>query len=284
MWRLTAPNADTSNTDLYAALTLVNGTPVYPITEIEKSRILQLYDAYDAKLGNPCDTLKGTAAEALLLDAVSNAYSQVQIGGRLEDYRDRLKLNAEICPYCGFGAITDLDHHLPRSKYKAYAIYAKNLIPCCHPCNNLKRAKAGDAPEGQFSHVYFGEWPAEAFLLAEVEVRPTGLLVTFSLSRTATLDANEFERLKFQFDTLELNSRYYAPINIYLGTLRTSIEIFAAVGAPALRTFLDKSYTTSCRDFGPNHWQSALLKALAESDEFCDGGFQFCFGRKDPAV
>ncbi|WP_154067027.1 HNH endonuclease signature motif containing protein [Pseudomonas sp. CC6-YY-74] len=284
MWRLNTPNSNTSSADLATALTLVNGNPVYPLTDIEKARILQLYQAYDANLGNPCNTLKGTVSESALLEAIHNAYNQVQIGGRLEDYRDRLKLTAEICPYCGFGAITDLDHHLPRSKFKAHAIYAKNLIPCCQPCNNLKRAKAGDKPEGQFSHVYFGQRPVEPFLIAEAVVQRTGLVVTFSLERTATLDPNEFARLKFQFDTLDLNVRYKAPINTYLGTLRTSIEIFASAGTPALKEFLKKSYITSRRDFGPNHWQSALLKCLAESEEFCGGGFQHCFGRRDPAI
>ncbi|WP_158486629.1 HNH endonuclease [Pseudomonas lurida] len=284
MWRLDTPNTGNSSENLTTALTLLNGTPVYELTNLEKARVLQLYQSYDDNLGNPSNDLKGTEAEALLLEAMHNAYLQVQIGGRLEDYRDKLKLLAEICPYCGFGAITDLDHHLPRSKFKAHSIYAKNLIPCCHPCNNIKRAKAGDMPNGQFSHVYFGQRPHEPFLSADAKVHLTGLEVSFTINQTATLDPNEFERLKFQFDTLELNSRYKAPINIYMGTLRTSIESFAALGGAALKTFLQSSYTASCRDFGPNHWQSALLKSLTESDEFCDGGFQYCFGRKDPAI
>lgn len=284
MWRLDEPNAGTASEHLTTALTYVNGSPVYAITEPEKLRIMQLYSLYDDHLGNPANILKGTAAESPLLEALHNAYSQVQIGGRLEDYRDDIKLTAEICPYCGFGAITDLDHHLPRSIFKAHSIYIKNLIPCCHPCNNIKRAKAGETPDGQFSHVYFGQRPLEPFLTAELIVQPSGLGVTFSINQTATLDPNEFERLKFQFETLELNIRYKAPINVYMGTLRTSIESFAALGGDALKTFLQTSYAASCRDFGPNHWRSALLQALANSDDFCGGGFQYCFGRKDPAI
>lgn len=284
MWRLNVPDSTNSSDNLTTALTLVNGTPVYPLTEDEKQRLLALYTSYDANSGNPSEALKGTPADSLLFEAVHNAYLQVQIGGRLEQYRDTLKLHAEICPYCGFGAITDLDHHLPRSKYKAHSIYAKNLIPCCHPCNNIKRAKAGETPDGQFSHVYFGQRPTESFLKAEVRVHTTGLAVNFCVNKTPNLDPNEFERLQFQFNTLELNSRYKAPINIYMGTLRTSIESFAALGGAALTAFLLNSYSSSCRDFGPNHWQSALLKALAESEEFCNGGFQHCFGRKDPAI
>jgi hypothetical protein len=284
MWRLEVPHTNTSKADIESALTLLDGTPVYPVTEIEKTRILQLYSLYDSHQGNPNEILKGMPAENALLDAIYNAYSQIQKGGRLEDYRDRLKLNAELCPYCGFGPITDLDHHLPRSKYKAHAIYARNLIPCCHPCNNLKRTKAGENPDGQFSHVYFGEYPEAGFLTAETTVLPTGLVVNFSVNHIATLDPNEFERLHFQFTTLNLNMRYKVPVNTFLGTLRTSIESFAALGSPALKAFLERCHLASCRDFGPNHWQSALLKGLADSNDFCSGGFVHCFGRKDPAV
>lgn len=284
MWRLDTPNSSTSPNDLSVALTLVNGNPVYPISATQIDRILELYKKYDDNFGNPSTLLKGMPEEQDLLDAIHNSYSQVQIGGRLEDYRNRLKLNAEICPYCGFGSITDLDHHLPRSVFKAHSIYAKNLIPCCHPCNNIKRAKAGEAPNGQFSHVYLGEYPTEPFLIAEIEVSPAGLTVDFSVIQTPTLNPQEFERLHFQFSILNLNFRYKAPINLFLGTLRTSIEIFSALGAPALKLFLHSNYLSSCQDLGPNHWQSSLLLALSKSSTFCEGGFQYCFGRKDPAI
>jgi hypothetical protein len=63
---------------------------------------------------------------------VKAAYDQVQEGGRLSDLRARLKNVPGHCPYCGIGEIGDLDHFLPQTTYQLLAIYARNLIPCCH--------------------------------------------------------------------------------------------------------------------------------------------------------
>ncbi|WP_324832101.1 HNH endonuclease signature motif containing protein [Pseudomonas saxonica] len=285
MWRLNTPNIEITDRELLTALTLVNGNPVYPISDNQRQRIRELYQEYDNNSGNPHDNLKGEDIVLDLRQAIHDAYgSQVQIRGRLEDYRDKIKLNAECCPYCGFGAITDLDHHLPRSTYKAHAIYARNLIPSCSACNNLKRAKAGDTPDTQFSHVYFGQVPQEVFLVASATANISGLVVTYSIQKTPNLNVDEFQRLKYQFSALNLNDRYVSQVNIHIGSLRTSIELMAVHGENALRSYLQQCYEQSRQDFGMNHWRSALLKALTESDEFCQGAYRFCFGRKDMAV
>lgn len=284
MWRLNPPDFEDASGNLETALTLANGTVVHPVKSNEKDRILELYTNYDIGLGNPDKALEGIDLDEPLRQALYDAYSQIQKGGRLAIYRDRLKLIAEACPYCGFGAITDLDHHLPRSIYKVHSLYSKNLIPSCHPCNNLKRAKCGESASTQFSHVYFGPRPTEPFLSATIEILAKGINVTYEINKTPTLDEAEHERLSFQFKTLELNTRYSPQINLFLGGLRTSIEDCARVSSGTLKAYLDRAYVNFCKDFGPNHWQTALLKALAESDEFCDGGYKFCFGRRNPAI
>lgn len=284
MWRLETPNTEDSSINITKALTYANGDAVHPISTPQRARILELYNEYDANSGNPHNSLKGEDVCPNLLNAIKSSYSQVQKGGRLEDFRNRIKLSADSCPYCGFGPITDLDHHLPNSSYKAHAIYAKNLIPSCHPCNNLKRAKAGDSPLSQFSHVYFGQRPIEPFLTAEITVSNKGIMVIYNIKKTADLHQDEFERLSYQFDTLELNKRYIAQINLFLGSQRTAIEEYASISADALKYFLRKSYENLVKDFGPNHWQTVLLKALSESDNFCGGGYVHCFGRKNLAI
>lgn len=284
MWRLETPNSDDSSSNITIALTYVNGTAVHPISEIQRARILELYEEYDSKSGNPHNDLKGDDVCPNLLNAMQNAYNQVQKGGRLEDFRNRIKLSADSCPYCGFGPVTDLDHHLPNSLYKAHAIYSKNLIPSCHACNNIKRAKAGDTATSQFSHVYFGQRPTEPFLTADITVSERGIVVTYSIHKTPDLEQEEFERLNFQFNALELNQRYVSQINLFLGSQRTAIEDYASISTEALKQFFRRSYDNQTRDFGLNHWQTVLLKALAESDEFCSGGYIHCFGRKNLAI
>jgi len=279
MWRLVVPDFENARENLLSALTFVDGTVVHLLSEIEHSAILDLYTAYDNNLGQPATHLEGDNLSEELRQALHNAYSQVQIGGRLASYRNQLKLLAELCPYCGYGSITDLDHHLPRSKYRVHSLYAKNLIPSCHPCNNLKRAKAGDSASAQFSHVYLGAYPTEQFLFASITILQKGIGVVYGVEPVASLSADEHARLKFQFETLQLNDRYGPQINIFLGGLRTSIEECGALGAPVLKAYLAKAHSSHCQSFGANHWQSVLLMALSKSDEFCSGGYKTSFGQ-----
>jgi len=279
MWRLAVPDFENARENLITALTFVDGTVVHLLSEADHSAILDLYAAYDDHLGQPATHLEGAHLSEVLRQVLHNAYSQVQVGGRLADYRNKLKLLAELCPYCGYGSITDLDHHLPRSKYKAHAVYAKNLIPSCHPCNNLKRAKAGEFACAQFSHVYLGVYPVEQFLFASVTILKKGIRVVYSVEHVASISADEYERLKFQFETLQLNHRYGPQVNIFLGGLRTSVEECGALGAQILKAYLAKAHSSHCESFGANHWQSVLLMALSESVEFCSGGYRTSFGQ-----
>lgn len=279
MWRLTTPDFENPRANLLAALTFIDGTVLHPLSESEHSDILKLYADYDNNCGQPAAHLKGEHLSEALRLALYNAYKQVQVGGRLADYRSGLKLLAELCPYCGYGAVTDLDHHLPRSKYMAHALYAKNLIPSCHPCNNIKRATAGEVPSAQFSHVFLGVHPVEQFLFASITILQKGVRVVYSVEHVASLDVDEYERLKFQFETLQLNDRYGPQINIFLGGLRTSVEECGAYGASVLKAYLARAHASHCKNFGRNHWQSVLLMALSISDEFCSGGYKTCFGQ-----
>lgn len=281
MWRLTVPTAGESSDDLSKALTYANGDPVFPIDEEQKNAILALYAQYDVLQGRPSPQLTGEGLATDMLDAIRDAYGEVYEGKRLGALRERLKLSAVRCPYCGFGEIKDLDHHLPRSKYRGLAIYALNLVPCCHPCNNKKRAIAGENPDTKFHHTYLDVVPAERFLTATVQVSPAGMLVDFSIISTATMDHETFQRLSFQFGRLELNARYQAEVSMFITSQRTGIEMVGLLGAPSLKQYLKAAYENSKNDFGLNHWQTALWDSLYQHDNFCDGGYIHAFGKRD---
>lgn len=281
MWRLSVPTADDATDDLVRALTYANGAPVFAISEDQKSDILALYARYNIMQGQPSPQLTGEGLAADLLNAVHDAYGEVYEGRRLGKLRDRLKLSAIRCPYCGFGEIKDLDHHLPRSKYRGLAIYALNLVPCCHPCNNKKRAIAGENPDTQFHHTYLDAIPAERFLLATIQLSAAGMMVEFFIINSAGMNNDTFERLTFQFARLDLNGRFQAEVSMFITSQRTGIELVGAIGAPALKQYLFSAYENSRDDFGLNHWQTALWDALHKNDRFCGGDYIYAFGRKD---
>jgi hypothetical protein len=282
MWRLPVPSDDNWAEDLSAALTFVNGTPVFDLTDEHRQSIRALYERYVTLMGRPDSTLAGVGLDEILLKSLHDAYGEVYDGRRLGKLRERLKIAAFRCPYCGFGEIKDLDHHLPRSKYRGLAIYSLNLVPCCHPCNNKKRAIAGENPDTQFHHTYLDVLPPDRFLIAKARISSLGMIVDFSIIKTTNISEDVFRRLTFQFERLDLNLRYQAEISSFVTSHRTAIEMIGSCGSAALKKFLEKARDDAQVDFGLNHWQTALWQALSENDVFCDGGYIFAFGKKQP--
>lgn len=284
MWKLPVPPTETCSEDITAALTYANGDPVFTITEEERRSILLLYEKYDQLKGQPAAELVGEEMSNELRQVLHDAYGEVQEKRRLSDLRSRIKLAAYSCPYCGFGEVKDIDHHLPRSKFKPLAIYAKNLVPACHPCNNKKRAVAGDGPESQFFHTYLGTIPEEEFFAAVASVSEAGLLVNFSVKRSPNMTADDYERLAFQFQRLDLNNRYQAEVSTFITSQRTAIEMAWKGGADVLRAFLELSCEHSKDSFGLNDWRTALWRALSQCSDFYNGGFKYTFGVKNPGA
>jgi hypothetical protein len=279
MWKLTPPAVDDAELDLLRALTLANGDHVFETSPEHRTALLQLYQRYDVTHGRPSAELLGAALGAAFVEAIYSAYDEVQERRRLAHLRDRLKAEVLRCPYCGFGEVTDLDHHLARSVYRALAIYCRNLIPSCHPCNNRKRTAGGPGPEEQFSHPYLDEYPANRFLVAQTTVSPQGgLRVQFAIVQCDGMADDVFARLRFQFSRLELNRRYEAQVVNFIINHRASIEEVAENGAEALREWLSRMRDVHERGYGLNDWRTALIESLLHSDEFCEGGFRDTFG------
>lgn len=278
MWKLPAPNCERADEQLETALTYADGRKKFTFSDSQKARLLKAYAKYDEVRGLPSQAMLARRLGPLFLEALYGAYDEVQQGGRLASLRSDLKIRVQKCPYCGFGELRDLDHHLPRATYKAFSIYPNNLVPCCHTCNNKKRTVAGDEPDAQFPHVYLDEMPVERFFFADVDASLAGLQVRFMVRRCAAMSADLFRRLRFLVERLDLETRYQAEVIDCIMSQRTGIEQAAASGECSLREYLRRSFESSIQDYGLNHWRTALWEGLAESDAFCEGGYRHCFG------
>jgi hypothetical protein len=280
MWKLPPPDCSQVEEELVRAMTFVNGNRVYDYSDMQRQSLLETYADYVAKRGAPATSLLATALGIAFLQALHDAYDEVQEGGRLSSLRSALKIRVQKCPYCGFGEVRELDHHLPRSIYKALSIFPNNLVPCCSGCNNKKRAIAAGDPDQQFPHIYLEELPPGRFLLATPNVSEQGIVVRFSISQCVGMSDAVFSKVKFHFERLELGYRYQSEVISFLTSQRTSLQEMGALGADALRDYLWRTREHSVSDFGLNHWQTALLEGLSNCNEFLAGGYQSCFGLK----
>lgn len=118
--------------------------------------------------------------------------------------------STDQCSYCGFGEPRVLDHYLPRSLFGELAIYPRNLVPSCSPCNNAKRSIVpglGPAIGPSLIHTYYQELPEAQFLRAHVTFNGGALKVSYQIEADL-LEGTLAAKLQFQLERLKLNDRY----------------------------------------------------------------------------
>src|SRR6266436_1055374 len=118
-------------------------------------RISMAYDKYVSAKGNAGTLMAMTASPPLKRALIAN-YALLESGRPMAFVRGELMASAPqgLCPMCGRGRVATLDHFLPKYQYPEFAAYAKNLVPACYDCNNLKGNKCGMTPGSQFLHAY----------------------------------------------------------------------------------------------------------------------------------
>lgn len=249
----------------------------HTITEDEIDQVLAIYDRYDADQGVASNALKGTGFPQALIDALEVAFDKTQEKRKLYSLRQRLFEGVDLCPICGITSPVELDHFLPRSKFKPLAIYPRNLVPLCHACNHTKLAGFGDQDNeaARFLHAYFDIIPDEQFLKADIDIQHGALIVTFNISADAELPEGYANRLSRQITSLKLNDRYEREVNIYISSHAVALHLQHNVGGrDFVISFLELQARYERRQFYRNHWRPTLLGALARHDEFTNGGFK----------
>lgn len=235
--------------------------------------MVALYDQYEADRGAACEELKGVSLPTTLRNEIHAAYDKTQAGRTLHSLREILFKGIDLCPVCGIEPVTELDHHLPRSTFKPLAIYARNLVPMCHPCNHAKLAGFGEGETG-FLHPYYDILPDLDFLHATVELANGALQVSFAIDSAAALPAGFRDRLSSQMQALDLHARYQSEVNTYIVSHAAALHLaFRGAGQHGVRKVLRLQTRYETNAFHRNHWRPALLRALTDHEEFTSGGF-----------
>lgn len=275
MWNLTPFTGFDAREHLNTAF--ANGE----VTEVEKDYLMGLYRQYKTDLGRPSAAMDGAGQRPELYRHVYDAYGLVQDNRKLRKLRSNLKLLADYCPYCGFAPISDLDHHLQRSRYKLLSIFALNLVPCCHPCNSGKRqVPSNNAAEHQL-HTYLESVAQFDFLRAAATLHPvTGALkVSYSIEQCVGMSAELHQRLQNHLKEFDLHTKYAKQVNIHLSEHLFALTMTFEGGAHVLRNYLNGTAEAHKKNFGINDWRTALFRGLAACDAFCNGGFKQALGK-----
>ncbi|MBO9170030.1 HNH endonuclease signature motif containing protein [Rhizobium sp. L245/93] len=285
MRNLPLPSREEDRSDLELALTQhryrdeVKG---YHATEEEVIALLAIYDHYDETFGAPSDAKKGPALGTDVKDALHSAFGFVYEGRRLKHLRQNLLKGVDRCPMCGIFPAKELDHFLPRSVYKPLAIYARNLVPLCHACNNIKSDRGAGQLADQFVHAYFDILPDIDFIIATIALDGEALSFGFHVAEGDGLTTPLAAKLTYQLDTLDLEKRFSTELNTYLSSLAPALEmVWEYGGTEDVKTYLAKQIVMETKTHHRNDWRVATLKALRLDQDFCAGGFRAVFATPD---
>lgn len=193
-------------------------------------------------------------------------------------YYDKLKMSApfSICPYCGFGHVTTLDHYLAKANYPWFSILPINLVPSCADCNKGKSNSLALSKEAQSLHPYFdhSHFVTEQWLFAEIEQHTSPTSIKFFTNPPEHWPATDKARVRNHFIDFKLASRFKIQSAPELAILKDELEMFY-LDKPVqfISQVLHQKYITS-RAHQINWWKTALFQALSQDEWYCNGGFR----------
>ncbi|MBZ5612831.1 MAG: hypothetical protein LAO23_02390 [Acidobacteriia bacterium] len=175
------------------------------------------------------------------------------------------------CPLCAQRDVGTLDHYLPRASFPEFAVLPVNLVPCCFDCNHAKREHTPAAFAEQMFHPYFDDWNDLELIQATIVVEDA-VYAEFAVN-VDTLHPVVADRAAAHFETLGLAALYSGHASVELVQRRAGFLLTFENGGPeALQAELLRESQSRRVPF-PNAWQPVLYRALADSDEFVNGGF-----------
>lgn len=231
-----------------------------------------------ARHGHSEDIIVGDLSKADLVNLYDKGVVRSKGEGR--NVYDAIKISAhDECPYCGgVGEIGSLDHYLPKARFPAYSVLAKNLIPACGVCNKGMGSNFPTDPDLQPLNPYFDAQHFFDEKWTEVNVEETiPIVANFGVAAPPNWSVKDKKRVAQHFQDCNLEERYRTRVSSELApllsqrkaTLRnlTSGQFHEHLSVVANETSLPI-----------NGWKRTLYHGLLSSDWFINTDFSNLLG------
>lgn len=234
-------------------------------------------DLYQIHTFNGIDTdlVTGQVTKAELKGLYT--FQMVPAAKPARQYYDHIMMRAplRICPFCGFGQVTTLDHYLPKAKFPLLSIHPNNLVPSCADCNKGKSAAIAITKGQQSIHPYFDQahFINEQWLFARV-IETSPATIRYYAQPPTGWSADDQARITNHFDDFKLAQRFCIQAGDELSNLRGELEIdFQISEQTGVELALRKKFAGAYQQH-VNSWRTALYQALVQNNWYCSGGFR----------
>ena len=238
----------------------------------DSNQIMNIGKSYSEEAQNKSLHLieRNNVTENISSDEFIRLYKYRLVNNRVGGIYDEILQLPEhnICPFCNQRLVSELDHFLPKSNYPNYSVSHINLVPICKECNHSKLDKEINTQNEVFIHPYFDDVLNQNWLKADlINEEPIG--VKFLVNEDVNLDQTTLERIKNQFDLLQLNRLYTSHASSELASLIKSLFRPKFRTINKVRTFLEDNRKDNIHR-GINHWKNVLLLELSQTNWFCE--------------
>lgn len=171
------------------------------------------------------------------------------------------------CQYCGVNPLTrTFDHYLPKETFAEYAAFAPNLLPCCTDCNNKKGRIWLVHGRRVILNLYYDQLPHTQFLSAKIKFSGNKPKAFFSLSSNNALYGGKRQLIRSHFKRLDLLNVYSIAATTHISEILDCIrELRYGQSKAQIAAALRRAASRQSREFSPNYWKVALLRAIADS-------------------
>lgn len=233
----------------------------------QRAAIGELHRFPAATWGNDSQIVLANLTKKDFVDLYDDQMSNGKGGGR--NHYDQLRMTElGICPLCGFGHVSTLDHFAAKARYPVFSVLPINLVPACTDCN--KKMGAGIiGVETSMPHPYFEDVriETETWLLCDVQTT-NPVTVTYRADPPSDWGEGLRKRVSYHFSELELSARYA----VQAGSHLANVKDFLADLQPAdLQTFIGRRVAKFPR---PNEWEASLYAGLFRSQWFMQDGYR----------
>ncbi len=201
------------------------------------------------------------AGRAALIDGYEGR--TVAIKRRLGKMLEALPLaDADLCPYCSLDTNPDLDHFLPKAVFPEFALYARNLVPICTPCNRKKMNAIKVKGTGARLFLHPSAEPSRNALVlkADLSIRDGKMTVAYRIDDAGALSEEERALVIRHYRRLGLSDRYSRRARSHMASFKASVQGHSPA---AIKKSLRSKIANPEVGEPVNGWRPALYRAVA---------------------